>query len=60
MIQERPYAGSADYPLMRRLLVETLGSDGPPVYAIVGDLDWWRCAEDDLEPFAVARLWVVR
>lgn len=30
---------------------------GPPVYATVGELDWWRCIDPTLEGMSRARLW---
>jgi hypothetical protein len=43
----RPYQAETDYNQMRRLLSESYLLAGPPVYCTVGDLDWWRCLEDD-------------
>ena len=43
----RAYQSEADYALMRGLLVESLACGGLPVYVTIGNLDWWRVAEDD-------------
>ncbi len=45
-ISLRMFARDTDYEQMRRLLVTIYALAGPPVYASVGDLDWW-CATDD-------------
>jgi ribosomal protein S18 acetylase RimI-like enzyme len=42
---------------MRRLLVDILARTGPPVYATIGNLDWWRVAEDDPRSIYQAQLW---
>ncbi len=42
---------------MRALTVEIYSLAGPPVYATVGDLDWWRSTEDDPDAILTARLW---
>ena len=54
----RAYESEADYDLMRRLLVESLAHSGPPVYATIGNLDWWRVAEDDPRSIYQTHLWV--
>jgi ribosomal protein S18 acetylase RimI-like enzyme len=53
----RSYESEADYGLMRRLLVEILARPGLPVYATVGNLDWWRVAEDDPRSIYQTQLW---
>lgn len=42
---------------MRRLLVETLAIAGLPVYATIGDIDWWRSADEDPRAVYMAHLW---
>lgn len=56
-LHARPYHSEADYPLLRRLLVDILALTGPPVYATIGNLDWWRVAEEDPRSIHAARLW---
>jgi len=56
MIHSRSYAGEEDYSLMRRLLIDVLGRTGLPVYATIGDIDWWRASDTDL-PLAIIQLW---
>lgn len=56
-IRQRPYGGEADYDHIRQLLVATLAHSGPPVYATIGDLDWWRVAEDDPRACERIELW---
>ncbi len=41
-LTRRPYTSPADYEHIRRLLQHTYAHSGPPVYATVGDIDWWR------------------
>lgn len=53
----RLFQSEADYEAMRRLVVDGLALTGPPVYATVGNLDWWRAAEDDPRGVYNARLW---
>lgn len=53
----RPYESEDDYGAMRRLLVETVARTGPPVYATIGNLDWWRVAEDDPRSIYQTQLW---
>ena len=53
----RPFASESDYGLMSRLLVEVLALAGPPVYATIGNLDWWRVAEDDPRSIYQTQLW---
>ena len=57
MIQSRPFKGEADYDLMRRLLVDVTARAGLPVYATVGDIDWWRSADEDPQAVYMAHLW---
>lgn len=55
-IDSRSYAGEEDYGHMRRLLIDVLGRAGLPVYATIGDIDWWRATDTDL-PLEIIRLW---
>ena len=55
-IHSRNYAGEEDYTHMRRLLIDNLGRTGLPVYATVGDIDWWRASDTDL-PLEIIQLW---
>lgn len=57
IINNRPYRSEADYDHMRRLLVEILARTGPPAYATTGNLDWWRCSEDNLDAVYRTQLW---
>ena len=52
-----PYNNEADYADMRRLLIDALGRAGPPVYATVGDIDWWRVSDDDPNSVNTIQLW---
>ena len=54
----RPYAGEADYERIRTLLRTIYALDGPPVYCTTGDLDWWRCTDDDSAAINEAHLWL--
>jgi ribosomal protein S18 acetylase RimI-like enzyme len=56
-IHARPYAGEDDYARMRELVRDTFAVGGPPVYAGLGDIDWWRSSEDDPDHL-VAQLWL--
>lgn len=56
MIHHRRYAGDEDYAHMRRLLMDVLGHVGLPVYATIGDIDWWRASDTDL-PLEIIQLW---
>ncbi len=56
-IHARPFQSEADYEAMRRLVVDGLAQTGPPVYATIGNLDWWRAADDDPRGVYNARLW---
>ena len=56
-IDTHPYSGDADYAAMRRLLVENLALCGPPVYATLGNIDWWRVADDDPRSVFGVQLW---
>jgi ribosomal protein S18 acetylase RimI-like enzyme len=42
---------------MRRLLIDALALSGLPVYATIGDIDWWRAADEDEGAVAMAHLW---
>lgn len=53
----RPFADEADYARMRALVAATCALGGPPVYATAGDLDWWRCSDDDPDAIRLAELW---
>ena len=53
----RAYESETDYDQMRRLLVESLARTGLPVYATIGNLDWWRVAEDDPRSIYQTQLW---
>ena len=53
----RTFDSEADYTAMRRLLVEILARTGLPVYATIGNLDWWRVAEDDPRAIYQTHLW---
>jgi len=53
----RPLQSAADYEAMRRLVIEVLALTGPPVYATIGNLDWWRAADNDPRSVYNARLW---
>lgn len=53
----RAYQSEADYDLMSGLLVESLARGGLPVYATIGNLDWWRVAEDDPRSIYQTQLW---
>lgn len=53
----RAFESEADYDLIRRLLVEIVARTGPPVYATIGNLDWWRVAEDDPRSIYQTQLW---
>src|SRR5690606_35128558 len=57
MIHSRSFQSGADYALMRRLLVESLAITGLPVYATIGDIDWWRSSDDDPRAVYMAHLW---
>ena len=56
-IHDRPFESDADYDHMRALLVESLGHAGLPVYATIGDIDWWRSADKDPRAVYMAQLW---
>lgn len=56
-LHDRPYASEDDYAAMRRLTVDILARTGPPVYATIGNLDWWRVADDDPHAVYAAHLW---
>lgn len=54
----RAYAGDADYALLRAFLSETWGLAGPPDYATVGDLDWWRYTSNLPDVMSGVGLWL--
>lgn len=56
-LYHRPYQSEDDYNHMRRLLVDTLARAGLPVYATIGDIDWWRSSEDDTQAVYMVHLW---
>lgn len=56
-ISSRQFAADSDYELMRTLLVEVLGRAGLPVYATIGDIDWWCSADEDPKAVYTAHLW---
>lgn len=56
-LHHRPYQSEDDYAHMRRLLVEILGRVGLPVYATIGDIDWWRSSEDHPQAVYMTHLW---
>jgi ribosomal protein S18 acetylase RimI-like enzyme len=56
-LHNRPFESEADYEYMRALLVDSLGRAGLPVYATIGDIDWWRSADEDPRAVYMARLW---
>ncbi len=56
-LSSRPFHDEQDYAAMRTLAVDIYALAGPPVYATVGDLDWWRSTEDDPDAISTARLW---
>lgn len=58
MIHSRQFAAESDYEQMRRLLVDTLRLAGLPVYATIGDIDWWRSADEDTKAVYTAHLWL--
>jgi predicted N-acetyltransferase YhbS len=56
-LHDRPYRSEADYNHMRRLLIDALALTGLPVYATIGDIDWWRAADEDEGGVKMAHLW---
>ena len=56
-LHDRPYQTDADYNHMRALLVDSLGRAGLPVYATIGDIDWWRSADEDPRAVYMTHLW---
>ncbi len=52
----RPYVGEDDYALIRALLIDAYAIGGPPVGCSVGDLDWWRCTDED--PSVMDQVWL--
>lgn len=57
MIHSRPFESEADYDQMRCLLVDVAARAGLPIYATVGDIDWWRSADEDPKAIYMAHLW---
>lgn len=51
------YEDEDDYERMRALLVEIYAVGGPPEYCTIGDLDWWRFANNNPEAIRQVRLW---
>jgi ribosomal protein S18 acetylase RimI-like enzyme len=56
-IHARPYAGDADFELMRDLLRRVYTEYGPPTFAMPGDIDWWRCTTNTPREHEACRLW---
>lgn len=56
-VYTRQFNNDEDYTHMRRLLVDTLGRTGLPVYATIGDIDWWRAADEDPKAVYKTYLW---
>jgi ribosomal protein S18 acetylase RimI-like enzyme len=56
-ISTRPYQTEADYAAIHRLVTAVLGRAGPPVYATVGDIDFWRASDDDPNSVNMIQLW---
>ena len=56
-LHHRSYQSEDDYSHMRRLLVEILGRAGLPVYATIGDIDWWRSSEGNSQAVYMTHLW---
>lgn len=56
-LHDRPYESAADFDAMRALLVDSLGRAGLPVYATIGDIDWWRSSEEDPRAIFLTQLW---
>jgi mycothiol synthase len=61
-IQSRSYQGEDDYQKIRRLLSEFCrladGTPNAPGDISIGDLDWWRFADDDADAIESAHLWL--
>ncbi len=53
----RAYAGDADFEAMRGLLRRCYLETGPYVYALPGDIDWWRCTRNAPHALGQIRLW---
>jgi mycothiol synthase len=47
-----------DYPTLQALSREIYRLAGPPVYATPGDLDWWRCVDEDPQAILGAQVWM--
>ena len=57
-ISSRPYKNEADYAAVQGLVTDILGRAGPPVYATVGDIDWWRATDDGPDSVNTIHLWL--
>lgn len=56
-LHNRPYQADTDYNHMRALLIDGLNRAGLPVYATIGDIDWWRSADEDPRAVYNVHLW---
>lgn len=56
-VTSRAYANEEDYDRLRRFLVAIQPLVETRLYCTVGDLDWWRWTEDDVEAIRRVRLW---
>lgn len=54
--RSRPFAGEDDFAAMQALASAAAGT-GLPDYGTPGDLDWWRCTDDNPERVRDAQLW---
>jgi len=57
MVVSRQFQGEADYSAMRALLMDLMESSGPAVYCTVGDLDWWRWTDPDVDAGPRLQVW---
>ena len=55
-VTSRPLEGEKDYEALRRFVVEIQPRVGTRVYATVGDLDWWRWTDEDLQAIRQTRV----
>ena len=55
-VTSRPLEGEEDYEALRRFVVEIQPRVGTRVYATVGDLDWWRWTDEDLQAIRQTRV----
>jgi ribosomal protein S18 acetylase RimI-like enzyme len=53
----RPYAGDADFELMRRIVTASWQRAAPVVSCTVGDLEWWRVNDPDQPLEGHASIW---